>query len=329
MISLKPSHDKKHCWQHQDFLKRKIIFSKLDPSTVTLSNKIGKGGYSEVFRGHYGKIEVAVKRSKPITSKKFFKSLQDEVSNITYINQLLCTEYIPIYYGYYDTTSRRWGRPSPVRSPGWIIDKHVDIVMELISGGDLFSYTKKRGVIKMKPPQLETHLHKMLPVLISVSKGFSCFHDSGIVHMDVKPQNIMLTKDLVPKIIDYGFICTSNPEYSPCSEKKGSGGTPYYISPEVLHRTARYVDIDLLKKSDVYSLGCVFFYVLTGIPYKIGDTLKVVYKNTKDGTHQPLSMIVNQQMGELIEYMTNLNPEDRPDIHEVTAILETIDSMLT
>lgn len=132
------------------------------------------------------------------------------------------------------------------------------IVMELIEGVTLMQYMKKKGALGWK---------EALHFAVQISKALEHAHEKGIVHRDIKPQNIMILKDGTIKVADFGIAALESAQ-----EKKSDQtvGSVHYIAPE----QARGEQPD--PRSDIYSLGVVMYEMLTGkMPYD-GDTAEQV-----------------------------------------------------
>lgn len=131
------------------------------------------------------------------------------------------------------------------------------IVMELLEGITLKQYMQKKGALSWK---------EALHFATQISKALSHAHSKGIVHRDIKPQNIMVVKDGSIKVADFG-IAHLQSENAETTETMGS---IHYISPEQIHGDP--VD----ARSDIYSLGVVLYEMLTGkLPYE-GDTVEAI-----------------------------------------------------
>ena len=128
------------------------------------------------------------------------------------------------------------------------------IVMELIDGITLKQYMEKRGQLNWR---------ESLHFITQIMRGLSHAHSRGIVHRDIKPQNIMVLRDGSVKVADFGIACLENASQTLTQEALGS---VHYISPE----QARGDRMD--ARSDIYSAGVVLYEMLAGrLPFE-GDS---------------------------------------------------------
>ena len=128
------------------------------------------------------------------------------------------------------------------------------IVMELIDGITLNQYLERRGRMDWR---------ESLHFITQIMRGLSHAHSRGIIHRDIKPQNIMVLRDGSVKVADFGIACLANQGQTLTQEALGS---VHYISPE----QARGDRID--ARSDIYSAGVVLYEMLTGrLPFE-GDS---------------------------------------------------------
>ncbi len=110
-------------------------------------------------------------------------------------------------------------------------------------------------------------LDEVLKIAGPLLEAVAYAHDRGVVHRDIKPRNIMLTRDGVIKIMDFGIAQALKDAYTKVTGRSSSG-TPYYMSPE--HIRGRPADV----RSDIYSLGCTFYELLAGKPpFWTGDII--------------------------------------------------------
>ena len=149
-------------------------------------------------------------------------------------------------------------------------DEREYIVMELISGITLKQYMDKKGALDWKEV---VHFTKQ------ITRALSHAHERGIIHRDIKPQNIMLLRDGTLKVADFGIAALENEVH----ENNGQTiGSIHYIAPE----QARGNSPD--ARSDIYSLGVVMYEMLSGsLPYT-GDTLAEIAVKHMNAKPAPL-----------------------------------------
>ncbi len=139
-----------------------------------------------------------------------------------------------------------------------IIDLRSDndqffIVMEYVDGINLYDKIKNDGAYKCS---------ESIPLLKQILTAIGHAHRAGIIHRDIKPNNIMVTKDGVVKITDFGLAKDQTIDHNTVSI--ASGGTLYYMSPEHV-KGFSFTD----KRSDLYSIGMTYYEMITGqVPFK-------------------------------------------------------------
>jgi eukaryotic-like serine/threonine-protein kinase len=143
-------------------------------------------------------------------------------------------------------------------------DDHAHIAMEYLDGGDL----KRKLAVGINTPKAVRYFEQITGALGEI-------HKVGILHRDLKPGNIMLRSDDSIALIDFGLAKRMRLKM----EITDSGeifGTPYYMSPEQGHGNG----VDL--RSDLYSLGIIFFEMLTGEkPFKASSAMGIIYQHAK------------------------------------------------
>jgi len=172
------------------------------------------------------------------------------------------------------------------------------IVMELIDGDDL----KKR--IRADAPFA---IDRTLDIAIKICAGIGYAHRAGLVHADVKPQNVLLVgKDNI-KVTDFG-IAQAFASYDPNERQKVVWGSPHYFSPEQAqgkHPT---------PASDVYSIGIVLFEMLTGrLPFMGNDQQELALAHIrKPAPHlQELNPNLPDQLDRIVQKVLSKEPTDR------------------
>ncbi len=181
------------------------------------------------------------------------------------------------------------------------------IVMELIEGITLKSYIKKKGHLGIK---------EAIGISIQVAQGIAAAHDQHIVHRDIKPQNMIISRDGKVKVADFGIARA-------VSEQTVGGpnavGSVHYISPE--QARGEYSD----ARSDIYSLGVTMFEMVTGtVPFD-GDnpvTIALAHLEKEIPAPETLNPEVTPSMSRIIRKCTEKLPEDRyQDAYELIADL--------
>src|SRR5712691_10903921 len=181
-------------------------------------------------------------------------------------------------------------------------------VMELVEGETLETKVRREGPMP---------LALALEVIEQAARALAAAEACGVVHRDIKPSNIMLESDpsgsLIVKVIDYGIAKILNPEAERGAEQTQTGfiGTPAFASPEQFAPSEqRKID----TRSDIYSLGVTFWYLLSGrVPF-VGRTLREVA--AKQAEELPLEQLkgfdVPARILALLRSMLAFDPAKRP-----------------
>src|SRR3954452_13610096 len=177
---------------------------------------------------------------------------------------------------------------------------HVFLVMELVEGRTLRDLIRERNG-RFTPAEA---ISIMEPVLAALAAA----HRAGLVHRDVKPENILLSDAGVVKGADFGLARAVDADAA--STRTGlMMGTVAYCSPEQISRG--YAD----ARSDVYSAGVVFFELLTGTAPYVGDSaMAVAYQHVNSDVPAPSSRLagIPRQLDELVQRATSREPSGRP-----------------
>lgn len=134
------------------------------------------------------------------------------------------------------------------------------IAMEMLEGGSLASIVKAAGPLTPA---------RACPIIADAATALAVAHTSGIIHRDIKPTNLMLTRTGRCKVTDFGLVRVDDPN-DPFDFTNKAVGSPHYMAPEVLHNAKPS------PAMDVYSLGATLYYALTGHPPYVGQTVKRV-----------------------------------------------------
>lgn len=170
------------------------------------------------------------------------------------------------------------------------------IVMELIDGITLKQYLQKKSVLDPS---------EVLDFTIQTAKALEHAHSKGIIHRDIKPQNIMLLKDGMIKVADFGIASLENT----IEENNGETvGSVHYIAPEQARGEAQDA------RSDIYSLGIVMYEMLTGkLPYVGNSDVEVAVKhmNTDPVTPRDIVPSIPEELERICLKAMNSNIDER------------------
>ncbi|QFZ16075.1 Stk1 family PASTA domain-containing Ser/Thr kinase [Saccharothrix syringae] len=250
-----------------------------------LGETLGYGGMSEVHKGRDVRLgrDVAIKvlRADLARDAQFQERFRREAQNSAALNH-------PAIVAVYDTgeTQTEYG-PLPY------------IVMEFVDGRTLRDMVKTQGPLTGK---------RAMEIMADVSAALDFSHRHGIVHRDVKPANVMITRSGAVKVMDFGIARAVHDGQAAVTQTAAVIGTAQYLSPE----QARGEAVD--ARSDVYASGCVLFELLTGEPPFTGDSpVAVAYQHVREEPKSPsaLNPKVTPQLDAIVLKAMAKNPANR------------------
>ena len=224
-----------------------------------LGEIIGFGGMSEVHRARDVRLhrDVAVKvlRADLARDPSFYLRFRREAQNAAALNH-------PAIVAVYDT--------GEAETPAGPVPY---IVMEFVDGVTL------RDIVYNDGPMPPT---RAIEVIADACQALNFSHQHGIIHRDVKPANIMISKTNAVKVMDFGIARAIADSGHRVTQTAAVIGTAQYLSPE----QARGDTVD--ARSDVYSLGCVLYEILTGDAPFVGDSpVAVAYQHVREDPVPP------------------------------------------
>ncbi len=254
---------------------------------------IARGGMSTVFRGtdrRLGrKVAVKVMHSEFAADPAFLSRFEFEARAVAGLKD-------PGLVSVYDQG---------------VDGEHAFLVMELVRGGTLRELLRERGPM---PP------HAAAAVARPALAALAAAHHAGLVHRDVKPENVLISDDGEVKLADFGLVRAVAGTNSTSSSVML--GTAAYLSPEQVSTG------NAGPASDVYAMGVLVFEMLTGRTPFPGDTnLAVAYRRIEEDVPAPSSMIagVPHEFDELVHRATERYPAERfQDAAQMAAALESV-----
>ncbi len=248
-----------------------------------LISVLGQGGQGTVYRATdqnlHRQVALKVLRLEQGSDPEFVKLFEHEAKLTASINH-----------------------PNVVRvySFGTVEDR-VYLAMELVDGGTLDDLMEKVGRV----PEV-----RVLEVAIQVAQGLKAGFESGLIHRDVKPGNILFAGDGSAKVVDFGLAVFHEQE---AAQTGDIWGTPYYLSPERLNRQQEDF------RSDIYSLGASLFHAIAGRPpFEAEDASHVALKHlsTQAVSIQTFAPGVSNATAYVINRTLLKNREERPASYE-------------
>ncbi|MBR5474645.1 MAG: Stk1 family PASTA domain-containing Ser/Thr kinase [Lachnospiraceae bacterium] len=239
--------------------------------------KIGSGGMSDVYKAKCHKLNryVAIK-----VLKQEFNSDRSFVQKFRAEAQAAAGLTHPNIVNVYDV--------------GDEADMHY-IVMELVEGITLKTYIEKKGKLESR---------ETIGITIQMAQGIEAAHGQHIVHRDIKPQNIIISKDGKVKVTDFGIAKAASTQ----TISSNAMGSVHYISPE--QARGGYCD----ERSDIYSLGISMYEMVTGrVPYEGDSTVSIALLHIQ-GEMVPASELVPEipvSLDKIIMKCTQKKPEMR------------------
>ncbi len=270
------------------------MIDKILGNRYVILEKIGIGGMSEVYKA----VDQTLKRNVAIkVLKDQFSEDTDFLRNFSVEAQAAAGLNHPNIINIYDVGMDQ------------INGKEIHyIVMEYIDGETLKSIIQKKAPLSMK--QIKDYG-------IQISKALEIAHHNNIVHRDIKPQNIMITKDNQVKVTDFGIAKVASS--STIAYTSTVLGTVHYISPE--QAKGKYVN----KQSDIYALGVVLYEMATGqVPYDGENSVAVAIKHIQEKLVPAKLRNPNISTGldTIISKCLKKRPEDR--YHTIEEVIEDL-----
>lgn len=256
----------------------KFVGKRLD-GKYEIHNLIGVGGMAYVYRA-YDRVEdrwVAIKILKEEFSDNsdFLRRFRNEAKAITLLSHPNIVEVFDVSFG----------------------DRLQYIVMEYIDGVTLKQYIEQERTLRW-----DEALHFTIQILLALEHA----HEKGIIHRDIKPQNVMLLQDGTIKVTDFGIARFSQSETQTMTDK--AIGSVHYIAPEQARGDF------ITDKADIYSVGVMLYEMITGrLPFMADNAVSVALMQLQAKPVMPRDLNPSLPLG--LEQITmkamEKNPVDR------------------
>lgn len=255
-----------------------LIGKKVGPATIL--QEIGRGGMGAVYLGRQESLDrdVAIKVLLPgmVGDYTAIERFQREALAIA---KLKSPHIVQIYdFGEYD-------------------DNAFYICMEYLEGQTVDQYLKSKGSFP---------LEKAISVIIQVATGLSVAHDAGLIHRDIKPSNLILDNKGHVTITDFGLV---RPKKKIKHTQTGViVGSPHYMAPEQMS------EAQMDTRSDIYSLGMVFFHLIAGHPpFLANNPMEILMKHLNEPLPNLRKTIpeIPRAITDILERMTAKEPNNR------------------
>ncbi|MGE0489740.1 MAG: protein kinase [Vulcanimicrobiota bacterium] len=245
-----------------------------------LEGKLGEGGMGSVYRA----LDLVSRKSVAI------KILRRDLSESRHARRRFAREA---------RAARMLNHPGIVKVLKFCDESRPYIVMELVDGVSM-----RRFVRREKPDAV-----RLLGLVEDLCDALAHAHDRGVVHRDMKPDNIVVAKDDNVKVLDFGLARVRLPEISHLTRSGSALGTCSYMAPE--QASGRPAD----ERSDLYSMGVILYEALCGrTPFTADDPASILYMHVHEEPKPPRmhNPDIHPEVERLILDLMSKDPDNRP-----------------
>ncbi|KVH98209.1 serine/threonine-protein kinase HT1-like isoform X1 [Cynara cardunculus var. scolymus] len=260
-----------------------------DMSQLFIGNKFAMGRHSRIYRGVYKQKDVAVKLiSQPEEDPDLASMLEKQfTSEVVLLFRLKHPNIITFFAAC---------KKPPV----------FCIINEYLAGGSLRAFLHQQEPYSLHP-------NLVLKLAIDIARGMQYLHSQGIIHRDLKSENLLLGEDMCVKVADFGISCLE----SQCGSAKGFTGTYRWMAPEMIKEQKH------TKKIDVYSFAVVLWELLTALtPFDDMTPEQAAFAVCQKNARPPLAASCPKAFRELINRCWSSKPCKRPGFNEIVKVLE-------
>lgn len=264
-----------------------------DMSSLFLGQKFASGNHTRLYQGVYKDQDVAVKLLRldscedATVAAKLERQFMQEVHCLSQLHHPNIVKFM----------AASWKPPV------------CCLIMEYVPGGSLraFLHRNESGSLSIKT---------ILSMALDVAMGMEYLHSQGVVHRDLKSENLVLTEDLHLKLTDFGVGCLE----TECDLRSADTGTYRWMAPEMISHK------HYSKKVDVYSFGIVLWELVTGeVPFQDMTPVQVAYAVVNKNLRPTIPDDCPSALRHLMVQCWNANPERRPNFYQIVKTLEDLD----
>ncbi|WVZ99270.1 hypothetical protein U9M48_044598 [Paspalum notatum var. saurae] len=269
----------------------------VDRSQLLIGHRFASGAYSRLFHGIYMEQPVAVKfirQPDDGEDEELSARLEKQfTSEVTILSRLQHRNVIKLV--------------GACNCPPVFC-----VITEFLSGGSMRAFLRK---LERKTLPLE----KIISIALDIARGLEYIHLQGIVHRDVKPENILFDEEFCAKVVDFGVAC----EEAHCNLSDDDPGTYRWMAPEM------YKHKPYGRKVDVYSFGILLWELVTGsLPYEEMTPLQAAFAVVNKNLRPVIPSSCPAALKLLIERCWAWQPEKRPEFQQIVSILEDLKTAL-
>jgi serine/threonine protein kinase len=264
-----------------------VKIRRISADAFELTEPLGTGNFSAVYKGRWDNKTVAIK-------KIWLRGAEDNEVGIMF--ELNHPNIVKLH-GIFQAESNS----NPV------------LIIEFKENGSLFDFVRNHR-------HMTYIVENRVKISQNIAAGLDYLEKSKVIHRDIKPENILLGKDGVATIADYGLAVKYTGEVY---ESKYSSGSPYYVAPEVLRKNGNN-KYEYTPKVDVYGLGGIIYYLWDfKVPYQSVETDRDVLSLKKQGKHDTPSSGTPPHIRSLILNLWSFEPKSRFTAAEIIPALKS------
>ncbi|MCO5593145.1 hypothetical protein L7F22_047151 [Adiantum nelumboides] len=266
-----------------------------DLSELFLGQKFASGSHSRLYHGFYKQQAVAVKLLMPppgdeVLAARLDQQFAHEVALLSRLHHPNVVEFV-----------------SACKKPPVFC-----VITEYLPGGSL-----KKFLHKSEPHSLS--IERVASMAIDTARGMEYLHSQGIIHRDLKSDNLIMTEDLHIKVADFGVSCLENHK----DNMKGYTGTYRWMAPEMIKERP------CSRKVDVYSFGIVLWELLTCLtPYEDMTPVQAAFAVSQKNARPAVPPHCPKELAKLMKKCWSTSPVKRPEFSQIVKNLEDFQSSI-